>query len=100
MKKGFAVLLIAALLCAAIPTALAETWYCPQCGNQNYYNFCPMCGTAKPVYPSSPTGGWNSNYTDYAYDMRVFEKSLHVSVFSFTSPSETGFFFGLYSNTR
>jgi hypothetical protein len=93
MKKGFAVLLIAALLCAAIPTALAETWYCPQCGNQNYYNFCPMCGTAKPVYPSSQTGGWSGSYTDYAYVTAVLNSRLASRTGPSTNYDEPGSFF-------
>ena len=26
-------------------------WTCPECGSQNTGNFCPECGTAKPVSP-------------------------------------------------
>ena len=66
MKKRFAVLVAAALLLAALPTAQAETWYCPQCGAKNSLNFCPVCGTAKPVNPSSPSGwSWNSGLSYY-----------------------------------
>lgn len=27
----------------------ANTWYCPECGRQNDDNFCPHCGTKRPV---------------------------------------------------
>ena len=46
--------LLVALLASA-STALAETWYCPICGLQNSYNFCPRDGTAKPVLNNAPS---------------------------------------------
>ena len=46
-------LLLALLLPAA--TALADIWYCPICGLQNSYNYCPRDGTARPLFNSTPT---------------------------------------------
>lgn len=93
MKKTFSVLLAAVLLCAMIPLAKAETWYCPQCGNENYYNYCPMCGTAKPVYPSSQTNGWNTNYTSYAYMTAALNSRLASRTGPSTNYDEPGSFF-------
>lgn len=45
-------LLTAALLTAS--TALADVWYCPICGLQNAYNFCPRDGTVRPVFDDAP----------------------------------------------
>ncbi len=92
MKKGFAVLLAAALLLAVLPTALAETWYCPQCGTQNTLNFCPVCGTAKPVYGSSPST-WNGNYTSYAYVNATLNSRLATRTGPSTNYDEPGSFF-------
>ena len=53
--------LLVALLTAA-SAALAEIWYCPVCGLQNSYNFCPRDGTAKPLFNTTatvtPTPSW------------------------------------------
>lgn len=92
MKKGFAVCLAAMLLCVMIPCAQAETWYCPQCGNQNYYNFCPMCGTAKPEN-SPQNGGWSGNYTDYAYVTVTLNSRLATRTGPSTTYDEPGSFF-------
>ena len=33
----------------AAPAAQAEGWTCPSCGHKAFGNFCPECGTKKPV---------------------------------------------------
>ena len=97
MKKSFAVLLAAALLLAALPIAQAETWYCPQCGAKNSLNFCPVCGTAKPVNPSSPSG-WSWNYTSYAYVNATLNSRLATRTGPSTTYDEPGSFFSAGHN--
>lgn len=65
MKRMLALLAAALLLCQ-IPLALADTWYCPQCGRKNDNNYCPVDGTKRPAntQPQQQTSG---NYTQYAY---------------------------------
>ena len=92
MKKGFSALIAAMLLCVMIPCAQAETWYCPQCGNQNYYNYCPMCGTAKPVN-SAQSGSWNDHYTSYASVSSVLNSRLATRTGPSTTYDEPGSFF-------
>ena len=90
MKKSFAALLALVLLCTLIPLAQAETWYCPQCGNRNEYNFCPVCGTAKPAQPS-PGGG--ASYTRYANIRGTLNSKLATRTGPSTTYDEPGSFF-------
>ena len=39
---------------APAPAANANTWKCPECGNENTGKFCQNCGTPKPA----PAGVW------------------------------------------
>ena len=48
MKRLTALLLALMLALSAVP-ALADTWYCPECGTKCDNNFCPECGTPKPA---------------------------------------------------
>lgn len=48
MKRILSALVVMAMLLACLGTALAETWYCPNCGSRCDSNFCPSCGTRKP----------------------------------------------------
>ncbi len=90
MKKGCAALLALALLCAMLPLAQAETWYCPQCGNRNEYNYCPMCGTAKPVMNNQNSG---KAYTYYAHVQCVLNSRLASRTGPSTTYDEPGSFF-------
>lgn len=47
MKRLVSALLILAMIVCAVP-ALAENWFCTNCGQQNDSNFCGNCGTARP----------------------------------------------------
>ena len=62
MKRTAAILLIFALILTCV-TALADSWYCPECGQRNESNFCSNCGTKRPessgTSASSSTGGMN-----------------------------------------
>ena len=91
MKRLFALLLAWVLLGAMMPLAQAETWYCPQCGNKNNNNFCPVCGTAKPAMPSQNNN--SSNYTSYAYVTGVLNSRLATRTGPSTTYDEPGSFF-------
>ena len=41
-------LILTLVLCLGCVSALAETWYCTECGQANSGNFCSNCGAAKP----------------------------------------------------
>lgn len=56
MKKTTLVLVVLMLL-AVTSAALADTWYCPQCGRLNDGNFCPKDGQANPLSSSSSSSG-------------------------------------------
>ena len=71
-----------------------------ECEGRSVFHRFLKDGDHKFIVPVSHVQDQVNNDPDYAYQKRVFEKSLHVSVFSFTSPPETGFFFLLYSKTR
>lgn len=47
MKRLISILL-AMLLLLITGTALADDWYCPECGAKNSGNFCPNDGTKRP----------------------------------------------------
>ena len=46
MKKIVSLLLVLCMM-LGMSTALAETWFCPNCGTENTSNFCGECGTKK-----------------------------------------------------
>ena len=52
MKRTTAIILIGILLCTCLfASADGEVWTCPVCRNTgNTGNFCPNCGTPRPVY--------------------------------------------------
>lgn len=47
MKRFISVLMILMLLLCSV-SALAESWTCPNCGNDSQGNFCMNCGSPKP----------------------------------------------------
>ncbi len=54
MKKRWTALLLVLVLLLGTVTALAESWYCPECGQKNDGNFCSNCGTKKPSGDLAP----------------------------------------------
>ena len=48
MKK-IVLLCLTVVLLFSVSLVLAEDWECPKCGRTNQGNFCPICGTEKPV---------------------------------------------------
>ena len=76
MKKLTALILVLALTLGCV-SALAETWYCTECGQANSGNFCGNCGAKKPA----KSGGGSSNsggltITDVSMDS---EGSIKIS---------------------
>jgi hypothetical protein len=59
-------LLLAIILLLAAGTALADDWYCPECGEKNSGNFCPNDGTKRP-----DGAGTDSKKTSTASDLRI-----------------------------
>ena len=50
MKKKVALFCVAALLlCMAVSVAMAASWVCPSCGENNTGNYCSNCGQKKPL---------------------------------------------------
>lgn len=68
MKK-LTLILVALLLLAVASTALASSWYCPQCSRLNDGNFCPVDGQGNPLNSKSETyslnNGSSSSNTSY-----------------------------------
>ena len=54
MKKA-AAFLLAFVLVFMYATALADSWYCPECGQKNESNFCSNCGTKRPAGGTEPS---------------------------------------------
>ena len=54
MKKRWTALLLILVLLLGCASALADTWYCPECGQKNDGNFCSNCGTKKPTGDLAP----------------------------------------------
>ena len=46
--KRMAALFLTLILLLGCVGAVADTWYCPECGTKCDGNFCPQCGTRKP----------------------------------------------------
>ena len=59
-------LLSAMILLLAFSTALADDWYCPQCGTKCTENFCPKDGTKRP-----DDSGSGSSAKTAASDLKV-----------------------------
>ena len=59
-------LLLAIILLIAAGTALADDWYCPECGEKNSGNFCPNDGTKRPNGT-----GTDSKNTTTSSDLKV-----------------------------
>jgi len=59
-------LLLAIILLLAAGTALADDWYCPECGEKNSGNFCPNDGTKRP-----DGAGTDSKKTTTASDLKI-----------------------------
>ena len=88
MKRMLALLVTALLLCQ-MPLALADTWYCPQCGRLNDNNFCPVDGTARPAVSQSQSSG---GYTQYAYVTGTLSMKLATRTGPGTEYDEPGSF--------
>ena len=52
MKQCRLIVCIVLLLALITGNAIAESWVCPSCGNENTTNFCGNCGTKKPLEES------------------------------------------------
>ncbi len=90
MKRMLALLAAALLLCQ-VPLALADSWYCPQCGRLNGSNYCPVDGTARPAntQTQSQTSG---NYTQYVYVTGTLSMKLATRTGPGTQYDEPGSF--------
>lgn len=62
MRKLFSLVLTLILVAALILPALADGWYCPNCGRYNGSNFCPKDGIRKPSDLDSTSVGSVSKY--------------------------------------
>ena len=94
MKRWIAGALIVLMLCAWIP-ALAENWYCPQCGRLNDNNYCPFDGTKRPDNSSQngyPGYYYTTNYTSYAYQIGTLNNRLATRTGPGTTYDEPGSF--------
>lgn len=69
MKKWIAVLLTLVMVLGCV-SALADSWYCPECGQKNDSNFCSNCGTRRPN-GSGSSGGNISAPSTTANDMMM-----------------------------
>ena len=78
MKRLFAILLVLLL-----PLSALADWYCPTCGRLNDNNFCPVDGTAMPVY---------SSYTAYSTIVGVLNSKLATRTGPGTQYDEPGTF--------
>ena len=76
MKRLISFLLAMILLFAA-GTALADDWYCPECGQKNSGNFCPNDGTKRP---DGGGGGGGGGASDLRIDSVRLENDGAVSV--------------------
>ena len=92
MKKLCCAALTLMLLTLLCVPALADTWYCPQCGRLNDSNFCPSCGTARPTSSSSgyPSSSYSSYYPQYAYVTGVTNQKLATRTGPSTKYDEPG----------
>jgi len=96
VKRRIACLLLALmmplLLCAP---ALADTWYCPQCGRLNDANYCPIDGMARPT-SSGYTPGYvvteAPTYTQYASVSGITNQKLATRTGPSTTYDEPGTF--------
>jgi len=66
-------LLLAMILLFAAGTALADDWYCPECGEKNSGNFCPNDGTKRP-----DGKGTNSDMVPSASDLKIDNVKLET----------------------
>ena len=91
MKRILVGIVVLVLALACLP-AMAETWYCPQCGRLNDSNFCPVDGTQKPAlngYTGNTSAGY---YTQYAYATGVLNSKLATRTGPSTKYDEPGTF--------
>ena len=89
MKKLCCAALTLMLLTLLCVPALADTWYCPQCGRLNDNNFCPVDGTARPA---DTGGGVSGGYTQYAYVTGTLNARLATRTGPGTQYDEPGSF--------
>ncbi len=64
--KRLVALMLTVIMILGVTSALADTWYCPECGNANDGNFCSNCGTKKPE-KSNNAAATSYNVGDYVY---------------------------------
>lgn len=62
--KRLVALMLTVIMILGVASALADTWYCPDCGSANDGNFCSNCGTKKPA-PKANTAATNIKVGDY-----------------------------------
>ena len=68
--------LLAVIMLFVTGTALADDWYCPECGAKNSGNFCPNDGTKRP----DSTGGGGYSASDLSIDNVKLENDGSVTV--------------------
>ena len=44
MKRMLVLLLSLAIFCTLVPSAMADSWTCPDCGKKNSGDYCGECG--------------------------------------------------------
>jgi len=96
MKKRIVSLLLSLMLLFCCAPALAETWYCPQCGRLNDSNYCPFDGTARTGSYSYSTPSYvvteGPIYTQYAYNTGITNQKLATRTGPSTKYDEPGTF--------
>lgn len=98
MKRLVCLLLTAVILLSA-GAALADTWYCPECGQQNDGNFCPNDGTKRPEGGSSLGSLTGSSSSLRVDDVRLeTDGSVTVSWSGGTAPYSVHYQSYIYDN--
>ncbi len=101
MKKWIT-LLLTVMLVFTWAAALADTWFCPNCGQRNDSNFCPACGTPKPGGGSG--SGTTTTTTVSTSDLKVTRAVLNsdgsVSVSWSGGKSPYNMYYSWYANSN
>lgn len=82
MRKWIAILLTMLLVFSCV-SALADVWYCPECGQKLESNFCPNDGTKRPSGGSSGGSSSSGSSSTSANNMKV-TKAVRNTDGSFT----------------
>ena len=64
--KRLVALMLTVIMILGVTSALADTWYCPDCGSANDGNFCSNCGTKRPEKVNN-AAATSYNVGDYVY---------------------------------